>query len=298
MHRLIILFALFCVISGQVMAGTADDLRTMVVEKKFTAAIETGESLLQQNPLWPDVQFLTAYSYQMSQQSERAADIYQNLIRQHPELPEPRNNLAMIYLANGDHDAASKLLVEAINTHNSYATAYQNLSRIYTGIANEAYRRALSESAEPAKHTPKIELAALTQLEPQDSQGSALPRVSAVLEQSTKSLLSQQVELWARAWSNKDFATYTSFYSTEYRFNFQTHNAWVEHRRQRITRPGIIKIRISNINVRAEYSNQVIIDFDQSFESTNYSDRVKKRLRFRLIDSQWKITDERVLFVL
>ncbi len=298
MRRFIIVFFLFCSIVASAMANTVDDLRTLVIEKKFTSAIEIGESLLKQNPRWPDVQFLTAYSYQMNRQTARATELYQNLIRQHPELPEPRNNLAMIYLANGDYDAASKLLVEAINTHNSYATAYQNLSRIYTGIASEAYRRALSESAKPAKYTHKIELAALTQLQPLEQQGTAATLASTEPEQSTKSILSQQIELWARAWSNKDFATYTSFYSTEHRPNFQTHSAWVEHRRQRIMRPGFIKIGVSDINVRAENNNRAIIDFKQSFDSPSYSDRVKKRLSFRRIGSQWKITDERVLSVL
>ncbi|MCP4188020.1 MAG: tetratricopeptide repeat protein [Gammaproteobacteria bacterium] len=298
MRRLIILLALFCAIPGPVTAGAIDDLRALVAGKKFTSAIEAGESLLKQKPQWPDVQFLTAYSYQMNRQTARATDLYQNLIRQHPELPEPRNNLAMIYLANGDYDAASKLLVEALNTHNSYATAYQNLSQIYTGIASEAYRRALSESAEPAKYTHKIELAALTQLEPPEQQNTTVTLASTEPEQSTNSILSQQIELWARAWSNKDFATYTSFYSTEHRPNFQTHSDWVEHRRQRIMRPGFIKIGVSDINVRAENNNRAIIDFKQSFDSPSYSDRVKKRLSFRRIGSQWKITDERVLSVL
>jgi hypothetical protein len=39
---------------------------------------------------------------------------------------------------------------------------YDNLSQIYKGIASEAYRRAVSESGEPAKYTHKIELTALT----------------------------------------------------------------------------------------------------------------------------------------
>ena len=305
MRHLILSFILVFSAAAQASINSVEDLQALVTGKQFTQAIVAGEHMLSNRPEWPDVQFLTAYAYQMNKQVNKATEMYQKLISERPELPEPRNNLAMIYLANGDYDAASKLLVEAINTHNSYATAYQNLSRIYTGLASEAYRRALSESKEPAKYTHKIELAALSQLETvsQDS----VPVVFASNETTTtaestaadvKKVLTDQVKKWAEAWSDKDFATYTSFYSTEHRPNFNTHSAWVEHRRRRIMRPGFIKIGVSDIQIRAQNDNRAIIDFKQSFDSPTYSDRVKKRLGFRRIGSQWKITDERVLSVL
>ena len=166
MYRLFSILVLFASSLSHASSHTFEGLQDLIAEQKFVLAVEAGEQLLEKKPLWPHVQFLTAYAYQMNKQSNKAAIMYQALINQHPELPEPRNNLAMIHLATGDYDAASKLLVEAISTHNSYATAYQNLSRIYTGIASEAYRRALSESKEPTNYTHKIELAALSQLEP------------------------------------------------------------------------------------------------------------------------------------
>ena len=305
MQRLIFGFILLFSANSFASINSVEDLQTLVVEKKYSRAIEAGERMLGEHPQWPDVQFLTAYAYQLNKQSDKATAMYQQLISQRPELPEPRNNLAMIYLQKGDYDAASRLLVEAINTHNSYATAYQNLSRIYTGIASEAYRRALSESKEPAKYAHKIELAALSQLESVSE--DSVPVIVASSETSSasesaaidvKTLLGEQIKQWAKAWSDKDFATYTSFYSTEHRPSFATHSAWVEHRRRRIMRPGFIKIGVSNIQIRAQNDNRAIIDFKQSFDSPTYSDRVKKRLGFRRVGSQWKITDERVLSVL
>ena len=305
MQRLIFIFILFYSTFSLASINSVEDLQALVVEKKYTQAIEAGDRMLGEHPQWPEVQFLTAYAYQMNKQANKATVMYQQLISQRPELPEPRNNLAMIYLAKGDYDAASKLLVEAINTHISYATAYQNLSRIYTGIASEAYRRALSESKEPAKYTHEIELAALSQLESVDQDSTPLMVTSSettgIQKPATidvKILLSEQINQWAKAWSDKDFATYTSFYSTDHRPSFATHSAWVEHRRQRIMRPGFIRIGVSDIQIRAQNHNRAIIDFKQSFDSPTYSDRVKKRLGFRRIGSQWKITDERVLSVL
>ena len=306
MHLLIIILVLFSSTLSYASSHSLEALQALIAEEKFVLAAETGEQLLDQQPLWPDVQFLTAYAYQMNKQGKKAETMYKALIAQHPELPEPRNNLAMIHLATGDYDAASKLLVEAINTHNSYATAYQNLSRIYTGIASEAYRRAVSESKEPTKYTHKIELAALSQLEPVGQPDELILAVEAAepqvkAEEKTgpeETLFRKQINAWAKAWGDKNFSAYTSFYSTDYRAGFDTHSAWVEYRRQRIMRPGFIEIAVSDFHIRVQSGNRVVIDFKQAFDSPGYSDRVVKRLGFERFGTEWKIIKERVVSVL
>lgn len=154
---------LFC--GAAAAAESSEKLQLLIEQKLYEQAIRSGETILLQRPDDTRARFLTAYAYQMSSHTDKAITLYQQLIRDEPSLPEPRNNLAMIYLAAGDYDNASRLLVEAINTHSSYATAYDNLSRVYKGIASEAYRRALSESSEPAKYTHDIQLNAITSLD-------------------------------------------------------------------------------------------------------------------------------------
>ena len=297
------IFLLFCVISTRpvLCADTIQDLTLLIDQEQFAKAAQTGELLLASNPNHTRAQFLTAYAYQMNQEHAKASNHYQSLIRQHPDLPEPRNNLAMIYLARGDYDRASELLVEAINTHNSYATAYRNLISIYKGIASEAYRRALSESVEPEQYAYNIELAALSELDSIDQDptiASLLTQDSRIQTANIETLLIERVENWAKAWSSKNMSTYIDFYSKEHKPNYETHKAWVEYRKQRILRPGYIKVTVSNINIRAQTENRAIIDFNQEFDSPGYRDRVVKRLGFTRVGSRWKISDERVLSVL
>ena len=141
-------------------------MQLLLAKKQFAeAAQEVARLCCGKNPGHPRTLFLTAYAHQMSANEERAIALYQEMISANPELPEPRNNLAMIYLAQGDYDRASELLVEAINTHSSYAIAYANLRQVYKGIASEAYRRAVSESSEPANYNHDIELIAITWLD-------------------------------------------------------------------------------------------------------------------------------------
>ncbi len=294
----LIIFSLFT--SPVFAAGIIQNLQLLIDQKMYAQAARDGEQLLVKHSGHPDIEFLTAYAYQMTQQNRKAAKHYRNLIRQHPQLPEPRNNLAIIYLSEGDYDKASNLLVNAINTHRSYATAYANLSSIYTGLASEAYRRAVSESNEAVNYASKIELTALTQLTSLH-QGKITGNISqpGLMENSAiGSILVDRVMGWAQAWSEKNLDTYISYYSTAHKLNFPTHEDWAENRKQHILRPGFIKIGVSNFQIRAQTKNLAIIDFEQSFDSIDYSDRVIKRLGLSRINSQWKITDERVLSVL
>jgi tetratricopeptide (TPR) repeat protein len=301
MHRFIILVA-FSLACGSVFAASSiADLNNLIEQGNYAKASEIGEGLLLEHPGHAKIQFLTAYAYQHNQQNWKAAQLYKKLILQHPELPEPRNNLALIYIDDGDYEKASQLLIDAINTHNSYATAYQNLNRIYASMASEAYKQALSDSGESSKQKPGIELTALREIEfieQSTTQGAAPEQNTLVDIANFETLLIERVINWARAWSSKDVDSYAGFYSNEYKSSFNTHDAWVEHRRERIMLPEFIKIGVSNVQIRAQSENRAIIEFEQSFDSPGYTDRVIKRLALSRIGSQWKITNEKVISIL
>jgi len=301
MQRFVVIILCLLVTGTALAAASVQQMQQLVAHKQFADAASTGEQLLGQNPRHSQARFLTAYAYQMSTQTDRAINLYQGLIKDNPLLPEPRNNLAMIYLAQGDYDRASQLLVEALNTHSSYAIAYDNLSQVYKGIASEAYRRAVSESSEPSRYTHKIELTAITELETApaklpETESAVAPTLVNFANQET--LLIESVKSWALAWSDKNFTAYTGFYTTQYRAKFESHQQWLEQRRSRITRPGTITVKVSDIQIKWRSENRAIVDFRQAFDSPRYSDRVMKRLGFSLSGSQWKITEERVLSVL
>ncbi len=301
MHRLIVFIILSLSCGSVFSASSVEDLKLLIDRENYTEAAEIGEQLLVKHPGHARIQFLTAFAYQKNQKNWKAAYHYQKLILQHPELPEPRNNLAMIFIADGDYEKASQLLIDAINTHKSYAIAYQNLNRIYASTASEAYKLALSESAEPPKQRPLIELTALSELDSIDARltpGTPPAQKTLVDIANFETLLIEQVINWAKAWGNKDFETYAGFYSSEYKTEFETHDDWIKHRRERIMQPEFIKIGVSNVQIRTQNENRAIIEFEQSYDSPNYTDRVIKRLALSRIGAQWKITDETVISIL
>ena len=319
-HYLIIL----CWLLASPVVFAADSMQQLIVQKQYAKAIHSGEQTLRQTPNDSNTRFLTAYAYQMTGKSDRAIKMYEDLIRDEPQLPEPRNNLAMIFLEQGDYDRASLLLVSAINTRINYAIAYNNLSQVYKGIASEAYRRAISQTSEPAKYTHDIELTAITRLDnasaESQTQIASLPTSKPVLPKATvkevpvaevasatpslvnvanlDTLMIEKVMYWAKAWSSKDFDSYTGSYTPDYRDKFNTHAQLVKYRRGRILRAGDIKVDVSGFSVKQRSSNKVTVDFTQAFSSPSYNDRVVKRLDFERVGNQWKISKERVLSVL
>ena len=313
MRRVSFVFALLLFCANGFAAGSIAQLQLLTEQKEFARVLNLGGKMLAQNPDEPNILFMLAYANQMTNRSDEAVALYRQLIQSHPQLPEPRNNLAMIHLAAGDYDRASELLVDAINTHSSYATAYANLIRVYKGIASEAYRRAVSESSEPAKYIHDIELTAITELDGLDAPPEPVqvavvqaPPSPAPVETSAVSateidldaLMIGNVRDWAEAWSSKSFDAYIAAYTTNYRAKFSSHEKWREHRRSRILRPGEIKVEVSKFSVKRRADDRVSVDFIQAFSSPGYSDRVVKRLDFRRIGEQWKIASERVLSVL
>ncbi len=266
----IVFFCCCLFAAAPTLAASPQALERLIAEGRFAAAASDGQALLEQQPKQLRVRFLTAYALQMSGQPESAIVLYEALIADYPELPEPRNNLAMIHLAAGDYDRASRLLVEAINTHPSYATAYDNLSRIYKAIASEAYRRAVSESKEADKYAHDIELVAIDRLAAVEQgliEEAAGSEASAINTANLETLLIERVKNWAAAWSSKDFATYVGFYSPQHKAKQESHDAWKAYRRERILRPGDIRVEVSDLKIRWVSENTAIIDFRQAFDS-------------------------------
>ena len=313
--RPFLLVFLCLLLPGMALAtNSSQQLQSLIEQKKYAKAILEGKEILEQQPANVRARFLTAYAYQMTAHTDKAAAMYQALIDENPSLPEPRNNLAMIYLARGDYDRASELLIAAINTHPSYATAYDNLSRVYRGIASEAYRRALSESSEPTEFRQDIELNAMTRLatlavEPASEPvtievatatppAPAKPQPTSIEAVNDETRLIENVRNWAQAWSGKDFDGYIDAYLPDYHSKFNTRQQWLEYRRSRILDRGEIRVEVSEFRVRLRGDNHASVDFRQAFDSPSYSDRVRKRLDFRRVGGEWKIAAERVLSVL
>ena len=317
------LLLLVMALSVYAWANSLSQLEAELNDGRYRQAISIGQALLSEQADDTRVLFLTALALQKNQQLDQAQIYYQQIIRLHPQLPEPRNNLAIIFLQKGKHDQAVDLLIESLNTHPAYATAWQNLSNLYKGLASEAYRKALSEDNNASSVIDSIQLSELTRihslpepvvtvvkappvsvqvtkLEPRDippppSQAAQPPQTD--IEELEQTLI-QTVKDWANHWSSKNFDAYVDAYTRSFKGKLVSHQAWVEYRRPRILRPGRLQVTLSNIHIKSRNADSAIIDFDQSYQSATYRDKIRKRINLISTDMGWKINRERTLAVL
>ncbi len=304
------------------MATSTQQIEDELALKKYASAATIGLALLREQPDNIKARFLTALALQYNNQTVLAKKLYQQIIQSNPDLPEPRNNLAMIYLQQGKHDEAVDLLITSLKTHPAYATAWSNLSNLYQGLASEAYRRALSEEKDTRSVVHNIKLTALTSLHswqeaapvnntaaqspgqvarPKQaitSASTAAPSKPATTQNLSDDALIDIVKDWASAWSRKDLNAYLGAYTPGFKGRKASPQQWRQFRQDRITRPGKISVKLSNILVKSRTANQVIIDFHQAYRSANYQDKVVKRLYLTKTGENWKISRENTLAVL
>lgn len=98
---------------------------------------------------------------------------------------------------------------------------------------------------------------------------------------------------WALAWSNKDVPGYLAHYSSAFvPDDGSGRRQWAEQRRDRIGKPEIIEVRVSDVSVQPADDGAVTATFQQSYRANHYHDRVVKHLDMRLEDGDWKIVRE------
>jgi adhesin transport system outer membrane protein len=101
------------------------------------------------------------------------------------------------------------------------------------------------------------------------------------------------VEGWANAWSSQDVDAYLATYSPRFQPPGElSRRAWETQRRERLTRPSFIAVTVAEMNVRQLTAERVVVEFDQSYRSDSFGDRVRKTLELVKSDGSWLITRE------
>ena len=115
-----------------------------------------------------------------------------------------------------------------------------------------------------------------------------------ILNDDVKQQLTETVDLWESAWSDKNVPQYLSNYSDDFKVPGKlTRNSWEALRRSRLTRPQYINLDIVYEKFEIVETNVADVFFKQTYQSNLYSDVIEKVLRLRKEDQVWKILVER-----
>lgn len=312
-------------------ADELQDATQMFKQGQHAPAMNKVNNFLASKPRDAQGRFLKGLILTEQGKIADAIKVFTDLTQDYPELPEPYNNLAVLYASQSQYDKAKSALEMAIRTHPSYATAHENLGDIYAKMASQAYDRALQLDSSntttqtklamiqdlfsdksrnkstalrnpatvvPARPQPPVEAPVAKATAPVTTakvSGKTLVPAEAAPAVSDKAREVQQtVQDWADAWSDKNVKKYLAHYAS----NFETpdgesRKAWAETRKERITRPKHIEVKVSNISVDFTDSTHATVKFRQSYRASGFKASGGKTLQMVKSGGNWLIQEER-----
>ena len=117
--------------------------------------------------------------------------------------------------------------------------------------------------------------------------------VTSVTE-NVKQELIKVIDLWGAAWSDQNVTQYLSNYSKDFMVpRKKSREAWQKMRKERLTKPEYIILKINYQNFQPLDNNVVEVFFKQTYKSNTYNDIADKVLRMRKEGPDWKILRER-----
>ena len=304
----------------------ADDLaeaNKLLRAGQHAQAMERVNKMLAGKPADPQARFLKGLIHAEQGDAGAAIQMFQKLTEDYPELPEPYNNLAVIYASQGQYDKARLALEQSIRTHPSYATAYENLGDVYARLASQAYDKALKLDSSNAgaqnklalvrdlvggspRETPVVLAAAPKSAPVAPAQSAPVPpapkpqakplvKPPALPDVQPPDVL-QAVAAWADAWSRKDVAAYLDSYAKDFRTpKGEPRSVWENQRRQRLTAPKSIAVKVDVTRVVDKGDGRVSVTFRQEYRSDRFSGTAMKTLLMGKSDGgRWRILQEQV----
>jgi len=234
------------------------------------------------------------------------------------------NDYAIALTQLGRLDDASKSLESAFLNNPESQEAFENLRQILSRQAAVFYAKAVGRPspssplalkgdplavqpvarvAPPALAAAEPPTAAVKESPPTSVASVAAPRTNSSAAPTTSSpstdtrvlrdALTLAAERWAAAWESKNFEAYLAAYSDDFQpQKFPSREAWVEHRRPRVTRPGPLVVRVSDLRIKPLPSDRVEVKLRQTYEASGTKLNSVKTLVFANEKGEWKILRE------
>ena len=319
---LIQLVLAFTVASSVAFADELKDISQMAENGQQAAALDRINTYLAANPKDAQAMFMKGIILAESNKRDEAIKAFTELTEKYPNLPEPYNNLAVLYADAGQYDKAKNALETAIKTHPSYATAHENLGDIYARMASEAYDKALQLDSGNSRAQSKLAMIKdlfgtgnkmASASKPDTSKTGKTPtmpiRTADKKPEPTKVAdtekpvpdtgssdeknIVEAVNNWAKAWSAKDLDKYFDSYADSFKpAKGESHKAWEQTRRDRISKPSSINVGIANPKVTLEGADNAKVSFKQSYRADGKPISTSKTLVMKKVGGVWLIDQE------
>ena len=99
------------------------------------------------------------------------------------------------------------------------------------------------------------------------------------------------IEGWKEAWENKSISNYLNFYSPRFSAQGMDWHGWKAHKKRLAKKYGKIEVNIDNLQL-IEANGIVLASFNQTYYTSHFESRGKKRLFLAKNSNEWKIINE------
>ena len=278
-------------------------------------AIKSFTELTEKYPNLPEPYNNLAVLYADQGQYDKARKALESAIKTHPSYATAHENLGDIYarLASEAYDKALKL-----DTSNSRA---QNKLAMITDLfggkrtASRTTAVAPTQGGTPVPAAPSVTPQANTSptSQPPATTAPAVTPPPVVAEAKKpvtvepkpveeKPVAAQQeraildaVNAWADAWSAQNVDRYLDSYARDFKTpGGESRKQWESTRRDRVSRPSKISVKLSNLAVKIESDTAAKVTFRQVYKATGLDANSNKTLNMVKEGSRWVIQQERV----
>ncbi|MEY3572859.1 MAG: hypothetical protein RJA77_774 [Pseudomonadota bacterium] len=260
-------------------------------------------------------------------QSAQAIEQLSQALAQSPSNLEVANQLAVVLTGVGQVDRARQVLENALLAHPEASKGFQSLRSIAASQFAESYAKAMGKPAPAsskltlatedlstdrvkkalqvakAKEDERIRQAALdAKLKAIEAarETARAPEVVAAVKPSpaakpasTKAVVEQRLEAWAKSWSSMNFDAYADFYAETFKTNAHpSRSAWLAFRKPRILNKPRILVEVSQVNVQFQGNEKATVRFLQRYEAGNLKLSSRKSQTWVLEGQAWRIQSE------
>ncbi len=269
-------------------------------QNKPNEAIAVFTGLTEDFPELPEPYNNLAVLYAAQGNYDKARYALEMAIHTHPSYAVAHENLGDVYakMASLAYDKALQLDTANASVH----TKLSLIKEIFTpGATTRTGCGELASTAPVRKPAPPTANQTSNTANPATNQndGAAKPTANQNLGASNpaatkNSDILDAVHAWAQAWSDQKPEAYLAAYAADFAPpGGQTHAQWESVRRERITAPKQISVKLSAIQVTTKDANHASVSFTQNYRSDRLSSTSHKVLELsRDSNGKWLINQE------
>jgi len=279
---------------------------------KIPDAIKIFSDLTQDYPELPEPYNNLAVLYASQSQYDKAKSSLEMAIRTHPSYATAHENLGDIYAK-----MASQAYDRALQLDSSNTTTQTKLAMIQDLFSDKprnkfaaprtpvAVSRPVAEVpvakpvaavpvAKPAAPVAKPAVVAPPAVTTAKVPDKTPAEAAAPVVSDKARAVQQAVEAWAEDWSDQNVKKYLSHYAADFKTpDGESRKAWAETRRDRISKPKHIDVKVSNVDVEFTDSSHAIVKFRQNYRASNFKAGGGKTMLMVKSGGNWLIQGER-----